>query len=609
MIDGAAGTELKIYFAAAVRSGDGDALARRIELLERIGTVTTRHMASPSTIDLGHRDDAAIYAHDQRLLERSHVLVADFALPSTGAGFMVARAVQLDKPALCLYPAGARPSAMLAGCAEITTAFYDHPRDVSARVRAFLLAHAERLAGVTSRAPRLYLAGPPGVGKGTLGARLAAMLGVVHVSTGALLRELLVAGVHPHAPQITGYVNAGALVPAELMAELVVDRLRTPDCQRLGFLLDGYPPSPEDLGNLRAAKISPDLVLYLSCSDETAIARQLTRAARITDTADHARRRIDAFHTAGASYEALAERWYPDHVVARLDGERRPDEVLADALACVDNLLGDPRRDRSYAPLPAFRSNEVKTTRRHFHIDAGWGTTFGAASALRAIVTRVYARAKRAQGQIKLYPIAELAIGPQASAPIYARLPNFHPIASSTSEAFVTGRLGDGDDELMKIVLEEAHAHGAAMAELEDYVGEWTLCADGTLREDARYEELPYDAEQYAAFAAYAAPEVPTWELHLGFDLPKTTGEIPLPLADVLAGCAERGLDNGGWFLFHSPRWACRSNEFSSLSEQDALARLHSQAHAVSAMLGERGHPCDVTFSLERVRGIWTMQA
>ncbi len=79
--------ELQIYFAAAVR-GDAPAglLGRRVEQLAQLGHVLTEHMASPRTVDLGHRDDAAIHAHDRVLLERAHVFVADLAAPSTGSG-------------------------------------------------------------------------------------------------------------------------------------------------------------------------------------------------------------------------------------------------------------------------------------------------------------------------------------------------------------------------------------------------------------------------------------------------------------------------------------------------------------------------------------------
>ena len=84
---------LRIYFSSAVRGGARfEKLASRIERLSALGHVLTEHMASPKTIDLGHEDDAAIHAHDQELLAKAHVFIADVTQPSTGSGYMAAKA-------------------------------------------------------------------------------------------------------------------------------------------------------------------------------------------------------------------------------------------------------------------------------------------------------------------------------------------------------------------------------------------------------------------------------------------------------------------------------------------------------------------------------------
>ncbi len=85
----------------------------------------------------------------------------------------------------------------------------------------------------------LILLGPPGAGKGTQAVRLSAALGLPHVSTGDLFRENLKAGT-PLGREARGYMDAGKLVPDELVIAMLFDRVTKPDCAR-GFLLDGFP--------------------------------------------------------------------------------------------------------------------------------------------------------------------------------------------------------------------------------------------------------------------------------------------------------------------------------------------------------------------------------
>ena len=588
---------LAIYFAAAVRGGASfDVVARRIEQLSELGHVLTEHMASPKTVDMGHRDDAAIHAHDQELLARAHVFIADVSAPSTGSGYMAARAIARGIPVLCFYQQGTKPSAMIAGSPDITTRFYADDAEFMRHVRAFLLAHEARIPA--TRARKIFLAGPPGSGKGTLGARLAELTGAAHVSSGELLRELVTKRPeHPLAITINSYMSAGKLVPAEVMRDIVLDRLSQPDCRLFGCILDGYPPSLADLENLRG-KIDPDLVLYLDVSDEVSAARQVKRAARSTDTPEKAQARLAAFHEARSEYRELATRWYPDRLVARIDAERPAAEVEATVLDTLRGTSRATRHEKSFFPVPAFRPHEVRSTRLHFHVD---GPNI---DHVRAVALEILARHKPAQGQMKIYPIRSLHLGGQMRLPIYRRLPNFHPIDNADHEAFITGRLGDGDRALMQVVLETTRAHGG-MAEMEEYVGEWTLKPDGSVVADSEYPLVELD-HTYPDFADHLAPELPAWELHHGFDLPKSETP-PLALPDLMRACFEAGLDNGGWFIFKNDRhWAYRSNEFSSVSQREAHATLHTQAKALQQLLAGRGITCDVGYSLEAVHGIWT---
>ena len=81
--------------------------------------------------------------------------------------------------------------------------------------------------------------GMPGVGKGTQAARLAERLGVVHLSTGDILREAVKAKT-PLGLQAKDTMAGGKLVPDELIGDMISERLARPDVEG-GFILDGFP--------------------------------------------------------------------------------------------------------------------------------------------------------------------------------------------------------------------------------------------------------------------------------------------------------------------------------------------------------------------------------
>jgi adenylate kinase len=81
--------------------------------------------------------------------------------------------------------------------------------------------------------------GPPGAGKGTQAARLAAHLGVPKIGTGEMLREAIAKGT-PLGRKAHPYMEAGNLVPDDLLVALVRERIGESDCAR-GFVLDGFP--------------------------------------------------------------------------------------------------------------------------------------------------------------------------------------------------------------------------------------------------------------------------------------------------------------------------------------------------------------------------------
>ncbi|MDX9979008.1 MAG: adenylate kinase [Lentisphaeria bacterium] len=88
--------------------------------------------------------------------------------------------------------------------------------------------------------PNYVFLGPPGAGKGTLGAMLCETYGNIHVSTGDILRAELASG-SALGREVAECMEGGGLVSDELVAKLVRKRLAREDVAAVGFLLDGFP--------------------------------------------------------------------------------------------------------------------------------------------------------------------------------------------------------------------------------------------------------------------------------------------------------------------------------------------------------------------------------
>ena len=126
---------------------------------------------------------------------------------------------------------------------------------------------------------QIVLLGPPGVGKGTQGRRLASDRGWPLISTGEMLRNAAAKG-SPAGLQAKKVMDQGQLVSDELMVALVRDRTAEPDA-RGGFVLDGFPRTVPQANALRAmlAERSQDVdkVVLLAAPDEELVRRLSSR--------------------------------------------------------------------------------------------------------------------------------------------------------------------------------------------------------------------------------------------------------------------------------------------------------------------------------------------
>ena len=118
---------------------------------------------------------------------------------------------------------------------------------------------------------RLILLGPPGAGKGTQAEVLVKKLGVPQISTGDILREAVKMGT-PVGLKAKAYMDAGDLVPDDVIIGIVKERLERQDCQA-GYIFDGMPRTLVQAKALDEQQVAVDVVLSLEVADEVIISR------------------------------------------------------------------------------------------------------------------------------------------------------------------------------------------------------------------------------------------------------------------------------------------------------------------------------------------------
>ena len=122
---------------------------------------------------------------------------------------------------------------------------------------------------------RLILLGAPGAGKGTQAEILSKILNVPTISTGNILRAAIKDGT-PVGLKAEAFINAGKLVPDEVIIAIIKERLAQPDCAG-GYILDGVPRTIPQAEAMEQMGIAIDCALSIEIADETIVHRMSGR--------------------------------------------------------------------------------------------------------------------------------------------------------------------------------------------------------------------------------------------------------------------------------------------------------------------------------------------
>ena len=186
----------------------------------------------------------------------------------------------------------------------------------------------------------VLLLGPQGAGKGTQAKRISAEYGIPHIATGEMLRAAIAARTEL-GHRVESIVNAGELVPDDLMIALIRDRLAQDDTDA-GFVLDGFPRTTAQAEALDAMfnEIGRtfNVVFSLQIPDEVAFERLQQRAqleGRADDTDDAIQRRLDNYHR---ETEPLIEHYRTRGNLVTIHADRSENEVFTEIQRALDHV-------------------------------------------------------------------------------------------------------------------------------------------------------------------------------------------------------------------------------------------------------------------------------
>jgi adenylate kinase len=188
---------------------------------------------------------------------------------------------------------------------------------------------------------RVLMVAPPGAGKGTQGAVIAAHFDIPHIATGDLLREH-VARQTDLGKAVQHHLDRGELVPDEIVLDMVRDAFVRAKESGGGYVLDGMPRNITQARALYRTALTLDMTanvaLHLQADDDELIRRLLARAAlehRADDTEPVIRRRLVLYHE--VTHPIVA--WYAERgILVSVDAMRPVERVGRQILTALEAM-------------------------------------------------------------------------------------------------------------------------------------------------------------------------------------------------------------------------------------------------------------------------------
>lgn len=211
---------------------------------------------------------------------------------------------------------------------------------------------------------RLIIAGAPASGKGTQCNIIKETYGVVHLSTGDMLRAAVTTGCKV-GKFAKAYMDSGKLVPDVAIIDLVTDRLSEEDCKENGWLLDGFPRTRAQASSLAEAGVFADCFIFLNVSHAILLERIIGRRTdpetgkiyhmtfsppeddevkarlvqRSDDMEEMVKVRLDEFH---ANIDDV-KRCYSD-ILMEIDGSATPEKVAGTIRAAISFQMSSEKK-------------------------------------------------------------------------------------------------------------------------------------------------------------------------------------------------------------------------------------------------------------------------